>query len=552
MNPLISWDRSSVLSAGIRGLWSAGFILNRREIGARINAREEISDLQLAETLYKRFGSEAPQWISGPFAWILWDGDRQRFIAVRDRLGIHEIYYRATEAAILLCGDIEPLLASHPRVVNTRAVLEHVHGRAPAAHETFYQGISAVEPGGLLIATRRTIETTIYWRRELRPLLRLPDDASYARSFCDLFLPIAAEYAPAGEAGVTLSGGLDSTTVAAAIREAAPATHLTAFSWTALELPEADESQASAAVCRHLGCRAVTLAADQHWPLRTDPGIRPEPVSPLFNFYADLWDATFRTVREHGVRVLFSGLGGDNLFGGDVFSYPDLLLTGRWWKLASEIRMQRRYSELSVPQLVRWMTLAPIANTYIPARERSRAQSISWLGDRLRQEAPVESQELPRRLLPGRRQRLRSLQDPRLATIASLSTRQAARYGIELRYPLLDHRLFEFAAALPTAQTFAAGQRKIILRNAMRGRLPDAVVERRGKIYPEAIFRRGLREREQAKVWALMTDMRVAEMGFVDERRLRAAYDDYLAGRDRSASFWRALTLEVWLRRYFA
>jgi asparagine synthase (glutamine-hydrolysing) len=139
-----------------------------------------------------------------------------------------------------------------------------------------------------------------------------------------------------------------------------------------------------------------------------------------------------------------------------------------------------------------------------------------------------------------------------LHSIAALVTRQAARYGIELRHPLLDHRLFDFAAALPTAQTFAAGQRKVVLRNAMHGRLPEAVLDGWDKTYPAAIAHRGLREREQAKVWALMTDMRAAEMGFVDEHRLRSAYTHYLEGRSENTRFWHTLTLEAWLRRYFS
>jgi len=93
--------------------------------------------------------------------------------------------------------------------------------------------------------------------------------------------------------------------------------------------------------------------------------------------------------------------------------------------------------------------------------------------------------------------------------------------------------------------------RKIILRNAMRGFLPDRVVNRRDKVYPNAIAERGLRERERAKVWALMTNMVAAEMGFVDEARLREEYQRYLDRQTRSALFWYTLTLESWLREYF-
>lgn len=545
----ICWDRRLPGPAtATRCLWSAGFIANRREIG-----RETGADSDLALGLYRRFSNQAPRHIAGPFAWILWDADRQCLIAVRDRLGIQELYFSRQGDTILLAGSIESLLEAsrHPHAINPRAVLAQIHGQAPVPGETFYRGISAVEPGGILEVHRDRIETRLYWQAEPGPLLELPDDASYARAFLETFLPVMVEYTPRDEVGVTLSGGLDSTTVAAAVREVSPETRITAFSWTAPELPEADESRAAESVCRKLGGRLVTLAADQHWPLRTEPGIRPGPASPLFNFYTDLWDATFRKVREHGGGVLFTGLSGDHLFGGNVFSYPDLLLTGRWWKLAREIRTQRQYSELSFARMVWRTVLAPMST-----RVR-RPRPVAWLGESLRRseyrgEAFAEATELPGRLLPGRRERLRVLRDPLLSPVASALTEQAARHGVELRHPLLDHRLFEFAAALPTAQTFAAGARKVILRNAMRGRLPDEVIDRQGKTYPAAITHRGLREREQAKVWGLMTDMRAARMGFVDERRLREAYGDYLAGRNESSLFWYTLTLEAWLRRYFA
>ena len=120
------------------------------------------------------------------------------------------------------------------------------------------------------------------------------------------------------------------------------------------------------------------------------------------------------------------------------------------------------------------------------------------------------------RLLPGRFARLQLLRDPHLPLTLGELARRAAQHGIELRQPLVDHRLIEFAASLPTGQTFRAAERKVIVRHAMRGRLPDEVLDRREKIYPTTIARRGLAEREQAKVRSLITNMRAAELGLVD------------------------------------
>ena len=85
----------------------------------------------------------------------------------------------------------------------------------------------------------------------------------------------------------------------------------------------------------------------------------------------------------------------------------------------------------------------------------------------------------------------------------------------------------------------------------MRGYLPDVILDMWGKIYPDAIADRGLKEREQSKVWSLITNMRADQYGFVDEKRLQEFYRAYLAGEHDNSVFWHTLCVEDWLRRYF-
>jgi asparagine synthase (glutamine-hydrolysing) len=137
------------------------------------------------------------------------------------------------------------------------------------------------------------------------------------------------------------------------------------------------------------------------------------------------------------------------------------------------------------------------------------------------------------------------------ALVGRQLTRQAAEHGIELRQPLRDHRLIEFAATLPPDQVFRAGQWKFVLRNAMAGRLPGEVLSHRRKIVPDSIFRRGLWERERDRVRDLFVDMRAADLGLVEPATLRAAYERYFEGPGGDSRFWQALTLESWLRRHW-
>ncbi|HYG62230.1 MAG TPA: asparagine synthase-related protein [Thermoanaerobaculia bacterium] len=556
---MITWERipgtaprpiascPSPTSGGLRCLWHGGFIANRRDLELETGFAGA-SDADLLLEIYRREGLQTPRRIAGTFAWILWDGDAQRLLAARDRLGTRGLFFRLFSRSICLAERVGALRREPPSPdLNPVAVVCHIQGETPPPGETFLTGIHAVEPGTVLVVEPERLSSQFYWRPAPHPSLGFPSDEAYADACREILFRVTAEYA-GPTAGITLSGGLDSTAVAAALRAARPEDELRAVSWISPELPEADESREIEAVVARLRLTLIPVAADQHWPL--SEGIDAIPDTPHYNFYTTLWDATFRTAREHGVTTLFSGMSGDHLFGGGLPPYSDLLLRGRVGRMAAEIRAGLRQAP-GLPRLLRSRVLGPIARSLTPWRDEYRPPPVSWLGeasqDLVRQTRP----ELPHLLMPGRRERLRILRDPLLPAVALLIEHQASRHGIELRHPLLDHRLFDFAAALPTEQTWSGGLKKAILRRALGDSLPREVTERPRKVYPVAIFHRGLREREQSKAWALMTDMRAAEMGFVDEPKLRDEYRRYLSGETQRALFWHTLTLEAWLRRYF-
>jgi len=126
----------------------------------------------------------------------------------------------------------------------------------------------------------------------------------------------------------------------------------------------------------------------------------------------------------------------------------------------------------------------------------------------------------------------------------------ATSFGLQLRHPLLDHRLFELAARLPSTACYRAGYHKLVLRQLMRQRLPESVSATRDKTVPVALFHRGVRGEGRSKVWPLLHDMRADALGLVDQGRLRRAFQRYLDGED-DFTFWRAASLEDWLRRHF-
>ena len=538
-------------------VWTAGYIANRSELLNQLAGHEAIDDRQIVYHLYCRQGIRATTSIAGTLAWVLWDSQRRELILTRDRIGNHNFYFATLNGKLWVTNRLETLLELEifPRTPNPRSVVAHITGHAPLVGETFYDTIRELAPGSWMRIQGHKPETGRYWQIEAQPVLKLASDEDYARALWELLFRLAAECAPAGQAYITLSGGIDSTSLAAAIRHTAPNTSLSAFCWSAPELPEADESSDSAEVCRFLDIPSEEIRADLLWPLSRPDGIHTPATMPFYAYYSELIDETFKRLQGRSSNILLTGMSGDHLFGGNVFAYPDLLLSGRWAELTRQMRyhLPRSATGLSLFQIIRRMILTPIREAYLPGWRAGAALPAPWLRPPFTELFRTEIGRPPDRkwMLPGRVGRLRMLSHPSLPRQVEAMNQLAARRDVEFRHPLLDHRLIEFALSLPTDQTFRASQRKIILRNAMRGLLPDKVLDRWTKIYPTAILHRGLREREQAKVWPLMSHMRAAEMGFVDERKLRGAYQDYLDGKTEDTLFWHTLTLEDWLRRWF-
>ena len=110
--------------------------------------------------------------------------------------------------------------------------------------------------------------------------------------------------------------------------------------------------------------------------------------------------------------------------------------------------------------------------------------------------------------------------------------------------------MLEFALSLPAEQTYSAGAQKYILRNAMRGILPDVIIDYRRKILPIRLQHRGLRERSLEQVWDLMSNMKLADMGFVLPEEIKVAYQHYLEKNTDQSYFFSTLMLELQIRAW--
>ncbi len=547
-SPLVTWSFGASGPAELNGsgvvcLAVAGHPAEEVGLHRFENLDPGAASYRIAE-LYREYSAAGAAERLAACSWIVWDPTLRQLFAVADRAGLHTIFFDLQPRSLALDFGSSSLIGGRTPRIDEATISAYLCGVAPSPGRSLIASIRIVPPGCLVRFTPEEAHLVRYWcvPTPHRGLLTAADAAA---SWKPLFARVVEEHLPSsGPVGITLTSGLDSTSVAAFGCRILPPAEWRALSWIAPELPMADEDALQQQVASRLGIPYHPIRADLRWPLSDEAGPHVDHESLLGNPFVPVWRETFRRGRELGVTTLITGISGDNMIGGNVEPLADLLLRGRWFRCIREIRARQRVHDIPLGWLLRYPTLGAAARYFLPQRHVRRP---TWLGSKL----PAVAQSLPsRRLLPAMTQRWRLLSDPRPAIAARQLEKIATTYGIELRHPWLDHRLVEWAAAVAPEAAALGGFQKAPLRLALRGSVPNEILDAPDKIYPTAIVARGLRERETKKIWVHLDNMRAADLGFVEPEPLRAAYRCYLDG-ERSTAFWPAVTLEAWLRRYF-
>ncbi len=529
----------------------------------------------------------------GMFALAVWDTARRRLHLVRDRLGIKPLYYGYAGNSLVF-GSTPGALRRHPDVqsdgggVDKDALCAYLRTLYVPAPLCIYKGMRQLEPGRLLtvtaddLAARRLPEPTTWWS------LRTVAEAGQA----DLFTGSEDEAATELDAlladavglrmiadvplGAFLSGGVDSSTVAALMQEhsARPVKTFTIGSTEA----DYDESGQAAAVARHL--------QTEHTFLRLTPAQAREciPLMPRF-FDEPFADASqiptylvSRLARDT-VTVSLSGDGGDELFGGynRHVSGP-----GLWRRLSGAPRPLRAALAMALAAgldrpaaallELRQRRLPPERREHIlrdklqkfgaamsaTGREDFYRRLCAWWPDPA---TVVNGGSVPPTMLddeaawPAIDDFAQWMMTMDLGTylpgdILTKVDRASMAVSLEARVPLLDHRVVEFAHRLPMAMKIAHGRGKHLLRKVLHKRVPMELVERpkQGFGVPMDAWLRGpLRD------WAeqLLDEGRLRREGFLRPEPVRRAWRDHLSGRaNRQYHLWGVLMFQAWLEEH--
>ena len=573
--PLYNEDKSLALIIN-------GEIYNYVELRNRLKASGHKflteADGEVILHLYKENQTDFLTHLRGMFAFALWDENRRRLIVARDRMGEKPLYIFESDGQLLFASELKSLLRSGlvPFELDPRAVDLYFHYQYVPEPLTAVKGVRKLDAARMLVidVAEWRIEEKTYWRMEDAPPIDGKPGDLIREKLEEVSELIVRSDMPVG---VALSGGLDSSIVAAFAARRHP--DLCAFSVGYSGRPESDERADAEALARYLNIPFFDVELDTQSIVDFFPELnywRDDPVADIagFGYYA-----VMKLAREHGVPVLLQGQGGDELFWG----YPQLreALTETWKKAAllrdpiSQTVLQSIKSGIppdrSMNGISNWLSdLGGARSAWRTVNQQRKFPDRMVFYDRS-PDFIAASEHVQSFYSPGFREQIDSNDAYSLFTFpggwndvdTTLTALVCATYlrgngivqgdrlgmasSVEMRLPLVDHKFVETVIGLRKTESDAGLPPKQWLKDAVKDVLPDWVMNRpkRGFAPPtrewhDAIF---------ARFGDSMIDGYLVNSGVLSrESGLHLSKGEFPAEATTPLSF-KALVLEQWCRQ---
>ncbi len=563
-----------------------GEIYNACEIAKELEGAGHVlrghSDTEVVLEAFERWGVDAalPRLV-GMFAIAFYDRACRRLTLIRDRLGKKPLYF-GRSGGTLLFGSQPKCFFAHPDwspEIDRKSVAAFMRWGYVPAPRSIYRGLACLKPAERIdIVDGEVVDRGLYWNirqiaaRAQRAPLRLSD--AEARVRFESLLADAVQLRTVSDVplGAFLSGGIDSSTIAALMQKASSRPVKT-FS-IGFEEADYDESKHAAAVARHLG-------TDHH-----ELFVRPDDVLATIPLIPDCYDEPFadasqvptyllcKLTRQH-VTVALSGDGGDELLAGYTrYRIANEVLAGTSL-IPAALRPAASALLEHMPDVI-WRNLEPlIPKRFGTAPLAGRAKKLAGLM-RLGAEERVfqgivgqwpEPERLVRDTvheddaiwtgaladeLPDTTRRFQMLDTLTYLPDDILVKVDRASMGValEARVPLLDHRVVEFTLGLPSNMLVRGGETKWLLRQVLYDHVPRSLIDRpkTGFMMPIDHWLRG-----PLRAWAedLLDEKRMAADGILDPTLIRETWDQHLSGQiNWQYRLWCVLMFQAWKRRW--
>ena len=551
-----------------------GEIYNYRELTASLKQRGHVfktkSDTEAILHLYEDLGEKCLDELRGMFAFAILDRSKRRLFVARDRVGIKPLYYTATKNCLLFASEIKALLQDAEVLpeANPSGIFDFLMHTYTPGPDTVFRNVWKLPPGHYLIAENGGYDIREYWN--LLPWFG-NSNGIRLREAEDRLVGLMRETIRIHEIsdvpiGFLLSGGVDSTATLSFSREEMD-NRLKAFTIGFGGQEFEDERVYARIAAKKYGIDhyEMTISAKDFFDFL--PKYVWHMEEPVFEPPAIGLYYVSKMAREH-VKVLLSGEGGDECFAG-YQTYRNLVfleklkkgldgnrelfarLLGKANRVAGSEALERYLPLLNIPLEKYYFSRAShpgaasnlIYDKAYSAGFRSSLGGTSPSGPFRRYLAAAAGlSDLKKMLyvdtvtwLPDR--------------LLLKADKMTMANSLELRVPLLDHKLLEFAAGLPDSYKLHGFETKYLFKKALRGRIPEEILKRRKAGFPVP-YGRWMSERKDF-VMDLLLDPKTKNRGYFDYGKLRGSLIDAWESKgEHPQEIFKLMVLELWHRSF--
>lgn len=464
---------------------------------ARIDAREDLvpalrshgcdvrldsGDAELILHAYQVWGTGCPKHLLGDFAFALWDGRKQQLFCARDHLGVKRFFYSSVGNHLVVSNSIRTILlhVAVPDTLDDLAVAEFIlFGSYSETSRSIYAHIRRLSPACTLVWNPSGLKIEKYWEPAVGEEIHYQRARDYPERLLELLKLSVKDRLRGQKAGILMSGGLDSTSVAAVAKEVvgaeAASEKLAAVTIVYDRLMPDQERRYAGLAAKHLGIPIKYVVADDFDPFQDWDKPELQTDEPANDPLTALW-LSYRNALAGQSRIALSGEGGDELLRTPQAHFPNLIRSGRldrwcrdvithYWYLKQRpsfgiktlLRRARNKDEDEIPTFPNWI---------------DRDMAKSWhLYDKWRKWwDPFPSAE------GGAPDLVARISSAILAQYLESFDSEIISASIDFRFPILDRRIIDYLAEIPA---FPWHTRKLILRESVVGLLPNSTRLRR-------------------------------------------------------------------------
>ncbi|MEQ1642477.1 MAG: asparagine synthase (glutamine-hydrolyzing) [Pyrinomonadaceae bacterium] len=541
----------------------------REDLEARGYKFQNRSDTETILHLYEEYGRDCVEHLRGMFAFAIWDKTKQELFIARDRLGVKPLYYvNDDQGNLFFASEIKALLeagAVKPQI-NFNALPDQLANHGTSGDETLYVGVKRLMPGHTMVWKDGKLDIREFWDLSFEPKHEPRSDAECIEEWRELFRKSVEMRLMADvPLGMFLSGGIDSSAIAA-MMSTMVADPIKTFS-VGFREREANEFEYARLVSKAFGTDHHEIVITPNQFFDELPNLVWHEDEPI-GFIASVPLYFVSKLAQEHVKVVLTGEGADETLAG----------YGRYAKALKLLSYGEKYESVT-PSFLRdavrggVATLPGVLNrklkrTFLsresdienlffdnfgvfPKRmqrelfSRATKENIADLNPYTRQNAWLEKCDAEDVL----DQLLYADTKTYLHELLMKQDQMSMAASIESRVPFLDHKLVEYSARMPREMKLRGNTTKWILREAMKGILPNEILDRPKMGFPVPVGN-WFRGEFKHIVDEYVLGKRAMDRGIFDKDYVRSLVTAHNAGENHDERIWSLVNFEIWQRGF--